>query len=283
LIIAACAVFLGGCATTAPSELVNARQAYLQASEGPAARQAPAELHKAQVALEKAETSFKEDSDSYQTRDLAYVAQRKAEMAAAQATIAMAKESAAQSGEDYQAMQGNMLQENKEDLAKTRSKLVAAEQGKADAKAALLTAKNARVAADKRTSDAKAALAKLVAVREDERGMILTLSGGVLFRSGESMLLPMAQSKLSQVVDALSTMEERNLVVEGFTDSQGSDQYNLGLAQRRADAVRTYMVSRGYPSGRVLASGIGEGRPIADNATAEGRANNRRVEIVIQP
>jgi outer membrane protein OmpA-like peptidoglycan-associated protein len=96
------------------------------------------------------------------------------------------------------------------------------------------------------------------------------------------MLLPGAETKLSQVVDALSTMEEHNLVVEGFTDSQGSDDYNLVLAQRRADTVRSYIVSRGYPSGRVRASGIGEGRPIADNTTAEGRANNRRVEIVIE-
>jgi outer membrane protein OmpA-like peptidoglycan-associated protein len=70
--------------------------------------------------------------------------------------------------------------------------------------------------------------------------------------------------------------------VEGYTDSQGSDTYNLDLSQRRADAVRDYLVHRGYDSSRVQAHGIGEGRPIADNATAEGRANNRRVEIVLE-
>ena len=282
LIVVASAVFLYGCAATVPSELVNARQAYLHASEGPAAELAPADLHKAHVALEKAEKSYSKDAKSYQTRDLAYVAQRKAEMAVAQATIATAQKSAAKSEKDFLVTQGNILQEKKEDLTQARAELASAEKDADAAAAQLLAENNARLAAEKRTSEAMAALAKLAAVKEDERGMILTLSGSVLFRSGEATLLPGAESKLAQVVDALSTMDERNLVVEGHTDSQGSDQYNLGLAQRRADTVRSFLVNRGYPSGRVQALGIGEGRPIADNASTEGRANNRRVEIVIQ-
>lgn len=282
LIVVACAGLLYGCAATVPSELVSARQAYQHASAGPAAELAPADLHKAQVALEKAENSFKKESDSFLTRDLAYVAQRKAEMAEAQAIIATAQKSAAKSDKDFQVTQGNLLQEKKEDLTEARAELVAAEQSADAAAAQLLAEKNARLAAEMRTADAMAALAKLAAVKEDERGMIITLSGSVLFRSGEAMLLPGAESKLSQVVDALSTMDPRNLVVEGHTDSQGSDQYNLGLAQRRAETVRSYLVNRGYPSGQVQALGVGEGRPIADNATTEGRANNRRVEIVIQ-
>lgn len=282
LIVVACAGLLYGCAATVPSELVSARQAFLDASDGPAAELAPADLHKAEVALAKAETSFEEDSGSFVTRDLAYVAQRKAEMAEAQAIIAKSQKSAAQSDKDYQVTQGNLLQEKKEDLTEARAELASAKQSADAAEAKLLVEKNARLAADKRTADAMDALAKLAEVKEDERGMIVTLSGSVLFRSGEAMLLPGAETKLSQVVDALSTMDPRNLVVEGHTDSQGSDQYNLGLAQRRADTVRSYLVSSGYPSGQVRSLGIGEGRPIADNNTNEGRANNRRVEIVIQ-
>jgi outer membrane protein OmpA-like peptidoglycan-associated protein len=82
--------------------------------------------------------------------------------------------------------------------------------------------------------------------------------------------------------EALLASPNRGVVVEGFTDSQGADQYNLDLSQRRADAVRQYIVQRGYPSDRVQAHGIGEERPVADNATAEGRANNRRVEIILE-
>ena len=132
---------------------------------------------------------------------------------------------------------------------------------------------------EKRTADAAA---KLAAVKEEERGLVVTLSGSVLFRSAESTLLPSAQVKLDQVAKALLAVRARNLIVEGHTDSQGSESYNQGLSQRRADAVRDYLVQRGYPADRIQARGKGEGSPIADNASPEGRANNRRVEIVIE-
>jgi outer membrane protein OmpA-like peptidoglycan-associated protein len=72
-------------------------------------------------------------------------------------------------------------------------------------------------------------------------------------------------------------------VVEGHTDSQGSESYNLTLSQNRADAVRAYLVSRGYNANRIEAHGIGKARPVSENGTAEGRANNRRVEIIVAP
>jgi len=94
--------------------------------------------------------------------------------------------------------------------------------------------------------------------------------------------LPAARTRLDQVADVLLTTPERNLTVEGHTDSQGSDSYNLDLSQRRADEVRNHLVQRGYQADRIKALGLGEGTPIADNASPEGRANNRRVEIVIE-
>jgi outer membrane protein OmpA-like peptidoglycan-associated protein len=100
--------------------------------------------------------------------------------------------------------------------------------------------------------------------------------------SDEAILMPGAASRLDQVADALATTSNRNVLVEGFTDSQGSDTHNLDLSQRRADAVRDYLVHRGYESARIRANGVGEGSPIADNSTAEGRANNRRVEIILE-
>ena len=72
-------------------------------------------------------------------------------------------------------------------------------------------------------------------------------------------------------------------MVEGHTDSRGSESHNLDLSQRRAESVRTYLVGRGYESDRMQAHGIGKGRPTTSNTTAEGRANNRRVEIIVQP
>jgi len=72
-------------------------------------------------------------------------------------------------------------------------------------------------------------------------------------------------------------------VVEGHTDAKGSETYNLDLSARRAEAVRSYLVSQGVDQSRVSSQGLGFARPIADNKSAEGRANNRRVEIVVQP
>jgi outer membrane protein OmpA-like peptidoglycan-associated protein len=135
---------------------------------------------------------------------------------------------------------------------------------------------------EKRTADAMAELAKLAAVKEEERGLVVTLSGSLLFRSGESTLLSSAQVKLDQVAKALLSVRARNLIVEGHTDSQGSETYNQGLSQRRADTVRDYLAQKGYPADRIQARGKGKGTPIADNASPEGRANNRRVEIIIE-
>jgi outer membrane protein OmpA-like peptidoglycan-associated protein len=164
----------------------------------------------------------------------------------------------------------------------TSAQLAASERSGAATATQLAAEQKGRVDAEKRAADAQAALLKLAAIKEDTRGMVITLSGSVLFRSDEAILMPGAESKLNQVVDALSSTTDRNVMVEGFTDSQGSDRYNLDLSQRRADAVRDYLVHAGYPASRIQSRGIGKERPIADNMSAEGRANNRRVEVILE-
>ncbi|MFA6598202.1 MAG: OmpA family protein [Ignavibacteriaceae bacterium] len=271
-------VFAGllvGCgASIPPTELVNARQAYQHASISQAAQLVPAELHKAQAALAIAEKSFQDDPKSFKTRDLAYIADRKAKMAEALAITAAENATAAKANKDYQSTQTEIVKSAKEDLA-------ASERNAALKTEQLAAEQKARADADKRTADAQAALAKLAAVKEEARGLVITLSGSVLFASGKSALLPAAQDRLNQVAAALLETKERKLVVEGHTDSQGSNSSNQVLSQKRADAVRSYLISRGYPGDLIQAQGIGEDRPIADNANAEGRANNRRVEIVV--
>lgn len=106
----------------------------------------------------------------------------------------------------------------------------------------------------------------------------------VLFASAKYALLPEALVKLNDVAKALTEQDPAaTMVVEGHTDSQGASSFNQELSQNRAEAVRAYLVSHGIASDRVTAQGLGSTRPIADNASAEGRANNRRVEIVVQP
>jgi outer membrane protein OmpA-like peptidoglycan-associated protein len=307
LAIVACAGFLAGCAATVPTELSKARQAYQHASAGPAAQLVPAELHKAKQALGRAEASFANDPKSFKTKDLAYVAERKAMMADALASIASQKGDAAQADKNYQASQSEIIAKTKADLARTQTEKREAataaeaatlavkqqarldtekrtgERAAAEAAAKFESEQQARLEAEKRAADAQAQLAKVAMLKEEARGLVITLSGSVVFASNQATILPAAQSRLNQVAEALmSTSKNRKLTVEGHTDSQGSAAYNMDLSQRRAESVRAYLISRGYPAQLIEPRGIGEVRPIADNSSPEGRSNNRRVEIIVQ-
>jgi outer membrane protein OmpA-like peptidoglycan-associated protein len=282
LITVACAGLLASCAAAVPKELSSAREAYRRASTEETAQIAPAELHVASLALAKAEQSFKEIPESYMTRDLAYLAERKTQIAEATASIAIERENTSQANSDYRKEQSDALSETKQDLSQTRKDLTASRHSGEMTEEQLATEKKARLSAERRAADAMAALAKLAAVKEEPRGIVITLSGSVLFASGKADLLPEARTKLDQVAEVLLTTRDRHLIVEGHTDSQGSDRYNMDLSQRRADAVRDYLVQRDYQADRIQARGLGEGQPVADNGSAEGRANNRRVEIIIE-
>jgi outer membrane protein OmpA-like peptidoglycan-associated protein len=261
-----------GCASSqAPKELLDARAAYTRAQTGMARDLSPAELHEAKVALDGAEHQFMDDGDTQHTRDAAYIALRKAELAEStgatqhyQRELQSAKERADQS-------QAKAAQTTQSELKNTREQLV--------------TEKNARQAADQRSHEAfeRLAAANAAAVKQEERGTVITLSGNVLFASGKSALLPGAQNGLEQVADALKTNEDSKILIEGHTDSRGTDASNMALSKSRAESVQAFLVSRGVPSERMTAVGLGPSRPVADNASAEGRANNRRVEIVVQP
>ncbi len=266
LTLVASVVLFAGCASMPPKELVNARSAYQQANEGPAAQLVPAELHKAHEALVLAEKSFQKEPDSYKTKDLAYVAQRKAEQAGALGATAVDVTKKENANIAFHEKQTTIMEQGKQDLRAAEKQ--AAAQDLRDS--------------EQRTADALAKLATLAAMKEEKRGLVLTLSGNVLFRSNEAILMSSAQKKLDQVANALLEVSARNLIVEGHTDSQGTVAYNQTLSQRRAEAVRDYLISRKYPSNSIVAKGMGEASPIADNASAEGRANNRRVEIIIK-
>jgi OOP family OmpA-OmpF porin len=111
---------------------------------------------------------------------------------------------------------------------------------------------------------------------------VITLSGSVLFPSGDDQLSPIARQSLDRVATVLTEQPaQKPISIEGYTDSRGSDAFNQQLSQKRADAVRSYLVSKGLGADNLQAVGRGESSPIASNDTSEGRASNRRVEIVI--
>jgi outer membrane protein OmpA-like peptidoglycan-associated protein len=160
-------------------------------------------------------------------------------------------------------------------LEDQRAQLQARQQELEDARK-----QQAQAEADRRA--AMQEVQRFAKVQEEQRGTVITLPGGLLFAPGKSELSPDAQRALEQVAQALKTVPDQHLVVEGHTDSKGTDDVNYELSVLRANAVKDFLTSRGVERDRIEAVGFGETRPVASNASAEGRATNRRVEIVVQ-
>lgn len=280
------AILLVACGSSLPPrELTDARSAYERAKTGQAAQLKPEVVHEAKVSLDQAEQSFADDGDSDRTRDLAYVAQRKSELAVAQGGQAAAIAQKEQAAKDLTTLQSQGLQKAQGELSQTRQQLAATGQQLQMTGKQLEEEKKARELAEKRARDAmdKLAVAAALAVKEEPRGTVITLPGAVLFPTAKWDLLPGAREKLDQVAEALKNQADHKMIVEGHTDSQGSESSNMELSQRRAQAVRDYLVSRGVPADIISATGVGQGRPVGDNSTAAGRQNNRRVEIIVKP
>ena len=128
-------------------------------------------------------------------------------------------------------------------------------------------------------------LANIASVREEARGIVIALPDTALFTAGRSTLKPSGKSKLNRVAAALADGDGK-ILIEGHTDTNGdtngSDRLSVGLSERRAITVRNYLRERGISPDRMTAVGFGGARPLASNSTPQGRAKNRRVEIVVQ-
>ncbi|HTV17486.1 MAG TPA: OmpA family protein, partial [Polyangiaceae bacterium] len=148
-------------------------------------------------------------------------------------------------------------------------------------KRAVATEREARLAAERNAAAALQSLDEIARVKEESRGIVITLSGSVLFATNAHTLLPIAKEKLREVARALLEQGASSIVVEGHTDSRGSADKNQQLSLLRAREVRGFLISQGIPTSSIEAEGVGEERPVASNETAEGRANNRRVEIIV--
>jgi outer membrane protein OmpA-like peptidoglycan-associated protein len=147
------------------------------------------------------------------------------------------------------------------------------------ANAATSAALDQRNAANAESSRLQAEVDRLNA-KPTPRGLVLTLSD-VLFDTGKAQLNPGAGRKLDELAQFLTEHPDRRVQIDGFTDSVGTDSYNLDLSQRRADAVKSALTSRGIDSARVSTQGYAKAFPVASNTESSGRQLNRRVEVII--
>jgi outer membrane protein OmpA-like peptidoglycan-associated protein len=223
LIIIACAGLLVGCATAPPAELINARQAYQHASAGQAAQLVPAELHKAQVALDIAEKSFQDDPKSFHTRDLAYVADRKAKLAEALATTVAGNATTAKANKDYQATQTEIVKNTKEDLATEQKARLDAEarrvQDSTNAVAEAARIKEANIAETRNVKESTDAEARRIkdstnAVAEAQRVKAATDAEAQRIKdSSNAAALRMAEQKSNDTVFVL--VKGKTVVLRG--------------------------------------------------------------------
>lgn len=206
-----------------------------------------------------------------------------AQLAAQQAAAAAqaAQEQTQQMQQQMQATQQQM-QASQQQAQQAQAQAQQA-QAQAQQTAAELEKTRAELAAreaEARTLRMEQELARFAATKNEQRGIVVTLPG-IFFDTGKSTLKAGAKNTLAKIADQLKGNSDVRVAIEGHTDSVGSDDKNMTLSEKRANAVRDYLVTNGVSSERVTAAGKGEADPVASNKTAAGRLQNRRVELVI--
>jgi outer membrane protein OmpA-like peptidoglycan-associated protein len=302
-----------------PLELFEARNAVRIAHIAAADKYAASIMTKADQQLRQAETVYRQKQAKNVIEAAAREAAQTAEEARVMSVKQKAEEEAqAQAAAEKRAADERAAKARAEAEAQTKAR-AEAEAARAQAEAAKADAERVKVEAEKAKAEAVAqqqALAveadkarqaaaqseqlrqqaekekqelrarllqqlnSVLATRDTARGLIANMSD-VLFKSGSFELLSGARERLAKVSGIVLAYPSLHLEVEGHTDSIGSDEYNQQLSERRAMAVRDYLVQQGIASDAVGASGMGKSVPIATNDTAEGRQQNRRVEIVL--
>lgn len=302
------ALLVVACASAKPSQqLLDARSVISRASSGPASEFAPKDLLAARQLLDQSEKSA---DGSAEEIHFAYLADREGRRAEARGTKLHDEDRKKETELEFAALQESgrlsaesRLDKSRKDLAEIEVRLkdrdadvVALGRRKEEllvererlsgnltnSEEALAASEKARVASDARAAAALASLSSLANVREEGNETIITLSGQVLFATGNATLLPIAKDSLGRVAQALGEVSsDRRVIVKGHTDSQGGNASNQRLSEERANAVMRYLTGAGIDAKRLSAVGVGEEEPVTTNDTAEGRANNRRVELVI--
>lgn len=267
-----------GCATPQSQELLQAQTSYSSAENDPAVTEhASVALYEAQQALNQAQNAESLEDQKH----FAYLAQRKIELARINANQQMTKGEVAM----LQAQQKDFLLA----LRAREAKSARTEADQAQQQLHAYRTQDQQAELDSARQQAQLAQAELETLRKEladmegkqtDAGLVLTLKN-IVFETDKSQLKTGAERGLERVAEFLQRHPDRKVLVEGFTDSVGSESYNEELSQRRAKSVARAFQTEGISLERITTRGHGEQYPVATNNSAAGRQQNRRVEITI--
>lgn len=262
-----------------PLDLVQARYAVAIARAAHADQYAAAEFTRSAARLAEAEASAAHKK--YRVRDkaprLAREAVQMAEDARSAAVIASADAEQQRLAGAAATASAKSAKEAAETVARREAELAREVSDRRARDAAL----QAEAAAQRQArTDLVARLNRVLPTRETDRGVVAEIAG-VQFATGAASLAMQARESLARFAGIVSIYPTMKFRIEGHTDSTGSDATNRALSLQRAIGVRDYLIGQGVPASRIDVAGLGPDRPVADNATADGRAANRRVEIVV--
>jgi len=259
------------------SPLAEAHNSYNSARTNPQVTNlAAAELKQAGDTLNKADAASSKGESDTTVNHLAYIARQQVAIAQETAKQKTAELAVANAG----AKRDQVRLEARTAEADAARQQVAIAQETADQQAAALAAAGAKTERDRALIAKQEMQLKELNARKTERGMVITL-GDVLFSTNKAQLSSGGTRSVQKLADFLSQYPQRKVLVEGYTDSTGSNSHNQALSERRANAVRTALTDMGISSDRVATRGYGEAYPVAGNDTAATRQLNRRVEIIL--
>ncbi|MGZ8255551.1 MAG: OmpA family protein [Burkholderiaceae bacterium] len=282
---AAAIAVLAACQTVPdnPPALVEARSALQAAEADPAiVSTAALELQQAREAMARAERHWADERDTDEMRSLAHIAAQRIAIARAVAERHVAEARVQQAGVERERVRAEVR--TREAQAARQSAVTAQEQVQqqqqqiAASQSQLEQAQSAAQNAAERNRRLEQELQQLQA-KQTSRGLVVTL-GDVLFDTGQAELRAGAMRSVERIAVALRSQPERRVLIEGHTDAQGGESFNMDLSQRRAEAVQRALQSQGIPLDQIQTRGFGQANPVANNDTPAGRQLNRRVEIV---
>lgn len=265
ILAAAVSACIAACTTTPDTieELETARAIVPQVEASPRAGVAAMEIGEARKALDRANRLADKSGKQADVEYEASIASKYAQIANEKILTAQAREELDKGTAERQAV---LIQSREREAQRSAQQ---AQRSSVDAQTAEARAK----ALERELTDLKA--------KKTDRGLVVTL-GDVLFETAKATLKPGAYTTIDRLATVLNEDRERKVLIEGHTDSVGSDEYNQGLSERRAAAMQAALFERGVAASQISTVGKGETTPVASNDDAAGRQQNRRVELVFQ-